>query len=84
MQRALSTPPSWLLTCTPTMSATQPDTSTKRPLPASLRSTTPAVAEAVDHFMLAVTGLHQHDDDLAWVIYRPRTRERDFLVPDCP
>jgi hypothetical protein len=32
-------------------------------------------------FMLAVTGLHTDDNDLAWVIHRPRTRDRDLQNP---
>jgi len=58
------------------------------PAPSVIALNNLAAAEAVNHFMLAATGLHQHDDDLAWVIHRPRTRERDLLIPrqnpDCP
>lgn len=58
------------------------------PAPSVIALNNLAAGEAVDHFMLAVTGLHVDDEDLAWVIHRPRTRERDLLVPrqepDCP
>jgi len=40
-----------------------------------------AAAEATDHFMLAVTGLHTDYRDLGWVIHRPRTRDRDLQNP---
>ena len=40
-----------------------------------------AAAEAADHFLLAVTGLHSDDHDLGWVIHRPRTRDRDLQHP---
>jgi hypothetical protein len=47
-----------------------------------------AAGEAVNHFMLAVTGLHLDDTDLGSVIYRPRTRQRDLIDhtqdPSCP
>jgi molybdopterin/thiamine biosynthesis adenylyltransferase len=51
------------------------------PAPSVIALNSLAAAEAVNHFMLAATGLHHHDDDLAWIIHRPRTRERDFLIP---
>ncbi len=37
--------------------------------------------EAVDQFMLAVTGLHNDPDDIAWTLYLPRDRTR---VPQMP
>ncbi|MBD0324313.1 MAG: hypothetical protein ICV72_13150 [Aldersonia sp.] len=40
-----------------------------------------AAAEAVNHFMLAVTRLHTDGDDLADVVHRPRSRDRDLLIP---
>jgi molybdopterin/thiamine biosynthesis adenylyltransferase len=40
-----------------------------------------AVAEAVDHFMLAVTALHTNDSDHAEILHRPRSRDRDLLEP---
>ena len=47
-----------------------------------------AAAEAVDHFMLAVTGLHSDDHDHSSVLHRPRSRERDLIEPtrlvNCP
>jgi molybdopterin/thiamine biosynthesis adenylyltransferase len=58
------------------------------PAPSVIALNNLAAAEAVNHFMLAVTGLHRDDDDFGWVIHRPRTRERDLLTPrqnpDCP
>lgn len=51
------------------------------PAPSVIALNDLAAAEAVNHFMLAAAGLHHHDDDLAWVIHRPRTRERDLLIP---
>jgi len=51
------------------------------PAPSVIALNNLAAAEAVNHFMLAATGLHHHDDDLAWVIHRPRTRERDLMIP---
>ena len=40
-----------------------------------------AVAEAVDHFMLAVTALHTNDSDYAEILHRPRSHDRDLLEP---
>jgi ThiF family len=40
-----------------------------------------AAAEAVNHFMLAVTRLHTDSDDLADVLHRPRSRDRNLLIP---
>jgi molybdopterin/thiamine biosynthesis adenylyltransferase len=58
------------------------------PAPSVIALNNLAAGEAVDHFMLAATGLHHDDNNLAWIIYRPRTRERDFLIPrqdpNCP
>lgn len=46
-----------------------------------------AAAEAADHFMLAVTGLHTDEHDHSSVLHRPRGRERDLVEPSaagCP
>lgn len=51
------------------------------PAPSVIALNNLAAAEAADHFMLAVTGLHIRDDDLGWVIHRPRTRDRDLQDP---
>jgi len=51
------------------------------PAPSVIALNNLAAGEAADHFMLAVTGLHDDDHDLAWAIHRPRTRERDFQNP---
>ncbi|MGW4323543.1 ThiF family adenylyltransferase [Streptomyces sp. NPDC004684] len=40
-----------------------------------------AAAEAVSHFMHAVSCLHDDDLDHASVLHRPRTRTRDFINP---
>lgn len=39
-----------------------------------------AVGEALTHFMHAVTCLHEQDLDIAGVLHRPRSRERDMLL----
>ena len=44
------------------------------------RSKRIAVAEAVNHFMLAVTSLHEDTTDTASILHRPRSRERDLLL----
>jgi hypothetical protein len=58
------------------------------PAPSVIALNNLAAAEAVNHFMLAATSLNHQDDDLAWIIHRPRTRERDLQIPhqnpDCP
>jgi len=51
------------------------------PAPSVIALNNLAAGEAADHFMLAVTGLHDDDQDLGWVIHRPRTRDRDFQDP---
>jgi len=51
------------------------------PAPSVIALNNLAAAEAADHFMLAVTGLHTDNYDLGWVIYRPRTRDRDPQNP---
>jgi hypothetical protein len=51
------------------------------PAPSVIALNNLAAAEAADHFMLAVTGLHTDDHDLGWVIHRPCTRDRDFQQP---
>jgi hypothetical protein len=51
------------------------------PAPSVIALNNLAAGEAVDHFMLAATGLHIAEDDFDWVIHRPRTRERDLLTP---
>jgi hypothetical protein len=38
-----------------------------------------AVAEAVNHFMLAVTALHTNDSSRAEIQHRPRSHDRDLL-----
>jgi molybdopterin/thiamine biosynthesis adenylyltransferase len=47
-----------------------------------------ATAEAVSHFMLAVTNLHHNPDDVASVLHLPRLRERALQThrqdPACP
>jgi len=50
------------------------------PAPSVIALNTLPAAEAADHFMLAVTGLHA-DNDLGWVIHRPRSRERNLQDP---
>lgn len=39
-----------------------------------------AVGEALSHFMHAVTCLHDEDLDIAGVLHRPRSRERDIVL----
>ncbi|MFI5887665.1 ThiF family adenylyltransferase [Streptomyces sp. NPDC051554] len=39
-----------------------------------------AVGEALTHFMHAVTCLHDEDLDIAGVVHRPRSRERDMFL----
>jgi hypothetical protein len=51
------------------------------PVPSVIALNNLAAAEAADHFLLAVTGLHSDDHDLGWVIHRPRTRDRDLQHP---
>ena len=51
------------------------------PAPSVIALNNLAAAEAADHFMLAVTGLHTDDRDLGWVIHRPRNRDRDLQNP---
>ncbi|MBT9255301.1 ThiF family adenylyltransferase [Phycicoccus sp. KQZ13P-1] len=51
------------------------------PAPSVITLNALAVAEAVNHFMLAVTNLHRDDVDPASVLIRPRTRQRDLLNP---
>ncbi|WP_330474645.1 ThiF family adenylyltransferase [Terrabacter sp. C0L_2] len=51
------------------------------PAPSVITLNTLAVAEAVNHFMLAVTNLHRDDVDPASLLIRPRTRQRDLLNP---
>ncbi|MEU9509325.1 hypothetical protein AB0D32_23940 [Micromonospora sp. NPDC048170] len=44
--------------------------------------------EAINHFMLAVTGMHHNPDDTTSTIHLPRRRERADQMPrrdkDCP
>jgi hypothetical protein len=58
------------------------------PAPSVIALNALAAAEAVDHFMLAVTGLHHDPDDTDSVVYLPRTRERHLQAgrqdPACP
>jgi len=51
------------------------------PAPSVIALNTLAVAEAVNHFMFAVTGLHHDDVDQAAVLHRPRSRDRDLQNP---
>lgn len=51
------------------------------PAPSVVTLNALAAAEAVDHFLLSVTGLHDDDDDDAAVVHRPRSRERDLQEP---
>lgn len=50
------------------------------PAPSVIALNSLAVAEAVNHFMLAVTALHENTDDTATILHRPRTRERDLVI----
>ncbi|WP_086667124.1 ThiF family adenylyltransferase [Lentzea kentuckyensis] len=58
------------------------------PAPSVIALNSLAVAEAVNHFMLAVTALHEDSTDTATSLHRPRSRERDLVVsrqdPTCP
>jgi molybdopterin/thiamine biosynthesis adenylyltransferase len=51
------------------------------PAPSVIALNNLAAAEAADHFMLAITALHNDDQDLDWVIHRPRTRNRELQHP---
>jgi hypothetical protein len=51
------------------------------PAPSVIALNTIAAAEAVNHFMLATTGLHTDDHDHAAVLHRPRSRDRDLVEP---
>jgi hypothetical protein len=51
------------------------------PAPSVIALNNLAAAEAADHFMLAVTGLHTDDHDLGWILHRPRTRDRVLQHP---
>jgi hypothetical protein len=51
------------------------------PAPSVITLNALAVAEAVNHFMLAVTNLHRDDVDPASVLVRPRIRGRDLVNP---
>ncbi|MFJ7168653.1 ThiF family adenylyltransferase [Streptomyces globosus] len=51
------------------------------PAPSVITLNTLAAAEALNHFVLAATGLHDDDHDHAAVIHRPRTRQRDLQDP---
>jgi molybdopterin/thiamine biosynthesis adenylyltransferase len=51
------------------------------PAPSVIALNALAAAEAINHFMLAVTGLHTDEFDQAAVLYRPRSRERDLQDP---
>lgn len=50
------------------------------PAPSVIALNNVAVAEAVNHFVLAVTGLHTDDADTASVMHRPRSRDCDLLT----
>ncbi|TQM84510.1 molybdopterin/thiamine biosynthesis adenylyltransferase [Saccharothrix saharensis] len=51
------------------------------PAPSVIALNTLAAAEAVNHFMLAVTNLHHDDTGQAAVLHRPRSRDRDLQNP---
>lgn len=57
------------------------------PAPSVIALNCIAAAEAVNHFMLAVTNLHTHDRDAADVLHLPRDRNRTLhnhrRGPDC-
>jgi len=57
------------------------------PAPSVIALNSIAAAEAVNHFMLAVTNLHTHDRDAADVLHLPRDRNRTLhhhrRDPDC-
>ncbi|WP_439663829.1 ThiF family adenylyltransferase [Lentzea sp. HUAS TT2] len=50
------------------------------PAPSVIALNSVAVAEAVNHFMLAVTALHEDDTDTASILHRPRSRDRALVV----
>ncbi|MEV6712836.1 ThiF family adenylyltransferase [Lentzea sp. NPDC051208] len=58
------------------------------PVPSVIALNSLAVAEAVNHFTLAVTALHENSTDTAASLHRPRSRERDLVEsrqdPTCP
>lgn len=58
------------------------------PAPSVIALNNLAAAEAVNHFMLAATGLHTNNTDCATALHRPRSRDRDLLEPrqdnECP
>jgi molybdopterin/thiamine biosynthesis adenylyltransferase len=51
------------------------------PAPSVIALNSVAAAEAVDHFMLSATALHTDDHNDSSVLHRPRSRERNLLVP---
>ncbi|ROR43495.1 ThiF family adenylyltransferase [Kitasatospora cineracea] len=51
------------------------------PAPSVITLNTLAAGEAVNHFVFAVVGLHDEENDHASVIHRPRTRQRDLQEP---
>jgi molybdopterin/thiamine biosynthesis adenylyltransferase len=51
------------------------------PAPSVIALNTLVAAEAVNHFVLSVTGLHYQDTDYANLLHRPRGRDRDALTP---
>ncbi|MGX4690707.1 ThiF family adenylyltransferase [Streptomyces sp. JNUCC 63] len=51
------------------------------PAPSVISLNSLAAAEALNHFALAVTGLHEDERDHASVIHRPRTRQCDLQNP---
>ncbi|MEW2274174.1 ThiF family adenylyltransferase [Streptomyces griseofuscus] len=51
------------------------------PAPSVITLNSLAAAEALNHFALAVTDLHEDGRDHAAVIHRPRTRQRDLQNP---
>jgi hypothetical protein len=50
------------------------------PAPSVIALSSIAAAEAVSHFMLAVTGLHHDPDNIASVLPLPRFRERALQI----
>jgi molybdopterin/thiamine biosynthesis adenylyltransferase len=51
------------------------------PAPAVIALNAITASEAIDHFMLAVTGLHYEDVNVAWTLHQPRARQRSSWAP---
>jgi hypothetical protein len=58
------------------------------PAPSVIALNGVAAMEAVSHFMLASTGLHDDSSDTSWLMCMPRERDRAAQIPrrdaDCP